>query len=223
MNNTYDLLFSDLEGSKTYELFIKKHAKGKSLLEFASGTGDLLNLLDQTYDVMGVDLDESMLQSAIEKYPQLKNKMKVGNFLNYQNTKTYDTVICVGDSLNYMDDLDEMDQFVEVSSALSDLIIVDFHHPYRLSEFEEPYFEEGSIDDFDYAYQIEKHEDRLIHTINYLDGRLEQVYQWVFKPEDLISRFKAKGYTSQIFTDFEHQGILEEGEKIMCIFSKVKP
>ena len=55
MNNVYDLLFSDLEGTKLYDKFLKKHIQGQTVLEFASGTGDLLNLLDQKYDVLGSD------------------------------------------------------------------------------------------------------------------------------------------------------------------------
>lgn len=220
MNNTYDVLFSDLEGTKMYFDFLVKHIKGKHLLEFASGTADLLHLLNQDYDVLGIDIDASMLKKAEDKYPELKDKMALGSFLDYKDEKNYDTVICVGDSLNYMASLDDLDQFVETTTNLSNHIIVDFHHPYRLIEFEEPYFEEGSTEFFDYAYQIEVYEDTLIHTINYLNGQIKQVYQWVFKPEDIIQRFKDKGYSATVYTDFDELGILDEGEKLMIIFSK---
>ena len=220
MSNRYDLLFSDLKGTQMYVDFIKKHAKGKHWLEFASGTGDLLYYLNQDYDVLGVDLDEEMIQFALEKYPELSGKLVQGNFLTYQNENRFDTLICVGDSLNYTDNSDELHQFVEVASTLSDHIIVDFHHPYRLEEFKDTYYEEGSTDAFDYAYQIEVYEDRLIHTINYLNGQMEQVFQWVFNPLELITLFENKGYHTEIFSDFEYEGITNEGEKIMCIFTK---
>lgn len=221
VNNVYDLLFSDLEGTKLYDKFLKKHIQGQSVLEFASGTGDLLNLLDQKYDVLGVDIDEEMISKAILKYPHLKSKMVLGDFMHFEDTKRYDTCVCVGDSLNYMTTFEDMDAFVKTSSALSDHIIVDFHHPYRLEEFDIPYYEEGTVEDLDYAYQIEKDDDHLVHTINFLDGHFEQVIQWVFMPETLIERFENKGYQAYVFTDFDNEGILKEGEKIMVVFSKV--
>lgn len=221
MSNRYDLLFGDLKGTEKYYDFVSKHIKGNKILEFASGTGDLLQLLDKEYDVVGVDIDEAMIDSALKKYPTLKDKLKIGNFLDYKTDETYDTVICVGDSLNYMHDEEELKQFVTTASKLSDHIIVDFHHPYRLTEFEEPYFEEGSFESFDYAYQIQIEEDYLVHTINYLDGQFEQVIQWVFEPKTLIQEFEKLGYESQLFTDFDTQGIQQEGEKVMAIFSKV--
>lgn len=220
MDNRYDALFSDIEGTHMYLEFLKKHISGKNILEFACGTSDLLNLLDQDYNVLGLDIDPKMIDTALEKYPKLKGKIKVGNFLDYREENRYDTLICVGDSLNYMDNLDELDQFVETAVSLSDTIIVDFHHPYRLIEFEEGYFEEGSHDTFDYSYMIEVSDDRLVHTINYLNGTYENVLQWVFKPQDIIERFEAKGYTSLIFSDFDQPGIIEEAEKVMCIFKK---
>lgn len=222
MSNRYDLLFGDLKGTEKYYEFITKHIQGKNILEFASGTGDLLNLLNKDYEVHGIDIDEIMIEHAIQKYPSLKHKFTIGNFLDYTSDKTYDTLICVGDSLNYMHDEKELTSFVKTASALSDHIIVDFHHPYRLIEFEEPYFEEGSFDEFDYAYQIQIEEDYLIHTINYLNGQFEQVVQWIFKPNSLIQQFEKRGYESDIYTDFDTPGISEEGEKVMIIFSKVK-
>ena len=125
MNNTYDLLFSDLEGTKMYYDFLKKHIKGKSILEFASGTGDLLNLLNQEYDVLGVDIDDSMLKKAIDKYPGLDNKIQVGSFMDYKSDTMFDTLICVGDSLNYMQNKDNLNDFVETSTKLSNHIIVE--------------------------------------------------------------------------------------------------
>lgn len=220
MNNTYDLLFADLEGTQMYAEFLKKHIQGTKIIEFACGTADLLHILNQDYDVLGVDIDETMLEKAIVKYPELKDKIVKGSFLDFSSKTSYDTLVCVGDSLNYMESLEEMDAFVETAAKLSQTIIVDVHHPYRLIEFEEPYYEEGRLKEFDYAYQIECDQDRLVHTINYLNGQIEQVHQWVFDPFELINRFSDYDYEVEIYTDFDISGILEEGEKIMLIFSK---
>lgn len=220
MKHYYDVLFSDLEGTQAYYRFIEQHATGTTILEFACGTGDLLNLLSQKYEVMGVDLDEKMIQQALAKYPHLSGKIIQGNFLEKNSIKKTETLICVGDSLNYMTSINELETFVDVASQSSNHIIVDFHHPYRLIEFKDDYIEEGKTEMFEYAYTIVVNDDFLIHTINFLDGSYDQITQWVFNPEVLVSSFAKKGYASQLFTDFDYPGVLNQGEKVMAIFTK---
>ena len=220
MRTYYDALFGDIEGTKLYNSFLRKHLIGKSVLEFACGTGDLMNLLSLDYDIKGIDIDSSMISKAVEKYPNLKDKIVLGNFLDYEDLNVYDSLVCVGDSLNYLQDLDELSAFVDTASKLSNHIIVDFHHPYRLVEFQDDYYEEGSTEGFDYSYLIEVYEDSLIHTINFLDGTYDTVLQWVFEPGLLIELFSKKGYSVELFTDFDTEGISSEGEKVMAIFHK---
>lgn len=221
MRTYYDALFSDLEGTKQYEQFLRKHIDGTHILEFACGTGDLLNLLSDYYNVFGLDLDSSMLETCLQKYPHLKDKVMLGNFLNYRSDTRYDTLICVGDSLNYMEDEVEMDAFVNTAASLSDTIIVDFHHPYRLTEFESEYYEEGSTEEFDYQYVIQVHDSNLVHTINFLDGTYDTVVQWVFEPTLLIGKFEKLCYIPTIYTDFDVPEIAVEGEKIMIVFRRM--
>lgn len=220
MRTYYDALFSDIEGTKQYEIFLKKHIVGTNVLELACGTGDLLNLLSEHYNVYGLDLAPTMLETCIQKYPHLKERVTIGNFLNYTSDMRYDSLICVGDSLNYMEDETEMDAFVKTASSLSDTVIVDFHHPYRLIEFASEYYEEGSTENFDYQYVIQVHENNLVHTINFLDGSYDTVVQWVFKPEMLIEKFESFGYIPSVYTDFDIPGIVTEGEKIMIVFRR---
>lgn len=220
MRQYYDTLFQDLEGTKSYEAFVRKHIKGTNVLEFACGTGDLLNLLLNDYVVEGIDLDPLMLNKAIKKYPQLENKVKLGNFLEYSPMKSFDTLICVGDSLNYLSTKEELEQFVEVVSKTANTLILDMHHLYRLSEFQDPYYEEGSTDMFDYMYVIEVEHDNLVHTINFLDGTFDQVVQWVFDPRLLVDMLIEKGYCVDVFTDFDTPGLASEGEKIMLVCNK---
>lgn len=220
MIDYYDVLFADLEGTELYFEFLNSHIKGHNILEFACGTGDLLNRLSSEYQVTGIDISEDMIDILKIKYPHLADKVHVGDFLSHRSNVKYDSVICVGDSLNYILDEEDLKRFVETSTRLSDTIIVDFHHPYRINEFNEGYFEEGSTDSFDYNYIIELDGDYLIHTINFLDGNFEQVSQWVFKPNQLIELFEKQGYLVKIYTDFDFPGLLDEGEKVFCVFER---
>lgn len=220
MINYYDALFFDPAGLKKYSDFVLKHAKEGRLIELASGTGDMLNLLQNTMMVTGVDIDPAMIEATKVKYPDLKATLVVGDFRNYNDGSRYDTAICVGDSTNYVNDAQELEALVDTLTTLSNTVIVDCHHPHRLKEFADDYYEEGSTDTFDYAYQIEVEGDHLVHIINFLDGTFDTIYQWVFDPKLLISLFEAKGYYVQAFTDYETKGVLPEGEKVVMVARK---
>lgn len=215
----YDQLFAFKEGIEAYTKFVKENLRDGSVLEMACGTGDVLVQLGD--DVVGLDIDPVMLETAVQKYPQLKDKLVLGDFTRYVSLKKFDNLVCIGDSLNYLLDEKELLQFIDNSVKLSDHIILDAHHPYRLEEFSEPFYEEGSTEDFDYAYQISiEDETYLIHLINFLDGTFDSVTQWVFDPNILIKRYEELGYDVRVINDFDHEGILDEGEKLRFIVSK---
>lgn len=213
----YDAIFGDDQGTQWRYEFIKEHMTGNSVIEVACGSGDLLSLLAQENKVTGIDIDEGMISLAQQKYPHLKNNVKVGNFLTF-NQGHYDTLVCFGDSLNYLSNEKELEKFVENSITLANTIIIDMHHPYRLIEFKEGYEEEGVLPDLEYAYLLESKDDYLIHIINYLDGTFDSVHQWVFNPKILIEMYENKGCNVDVFTDFE-LGYPNIGEKVMLVIT----
>lgn len=220
MKSYYDELFYNEEGMKQYYEFVKNHAKGETLIEMACGTGDLLNLLEPDFELTCVDIDVEMLEQIPVKYPNLKAELIEGDFLNFNNSKRYDTAVCIGDSTNYILTKEDLEQFVKTMTSLSDCVIVDCHHPSRLKEFANDYYEEGSLDSFDYAYQIEVNEEHLVHVINFLDGTFDAIYQWVFDPQLLIDLFKKYGYWLEVYTDHKLKGIQKEGEKVVIVAHK---
>lgn len=220
MKSYYDALFYDEAGARRYFNFVKDHAVGNTLLEFACGTGDVLNMLAPTFDVTGIDIDPEMIEQVPVKFPHLADKVSVGDFLNYSSDQKFDTVACIGDSTNYILTPEDLQRFITTMVGVSDHIIVDCHHPYRLREFSDDYYEEGSTDAFDYAYQIEVNGEHLVHVINFLDGTFDSIYQWVFDPHILIDGFSAQGYHVSVYTDYEHEGFLPEGEKIVLVATK---
>lgn len=217
----YDALFTQEEGLKIYTQYVQDHLVSGSVIEMACGTADLLNTLSLDRDVLGVDLDETMLETARIKFPHLKDRLVQGDFLNYQSDTKFDNLVCIGDSLNYILTEDGLKQFVDTASELSDHLILDMHHPYRLVEFEDGFYEEGSTEQFDYAYQIECDEEYLMHVINFLDGTFESIQQWVFKPELLIDMLEKKGYAITVLNDLEVGPILEEGEKVRIVATRI--
>lgn len=212
----YDQIFGDQSGSQKYSTWIESlNNQSQNIIEMACGTGDLLSLLSKNHKVSGFDLDPIMIEKAKEKYPTLSDNFYIDNFLNPKTIEPYDSIVCINDSLNYILNQEDLEEFVESSVKFADEMFLDSHHPYRLEEFKEGYLEEGSTDDFDYSYQITRDEDFLIHIINFMDGNYDSVFQWVFDPLILCELFKAKGYQVDVFTDFDKSGISNKGEKVM--------
>ncbi len=221
MKTYYDALFYDEVGFNLYLSYVEKYVNPGSLIELACGSGDLLNALESSHDVFGVDIDQKMIDLALEKYPALDSKLSLGDFTNFKSEKIYDNLVCIGDSLNYLLDKEDLFSFIDHSIQLSNHLILDSHHPARLEEFEDGFFEEGSTDQFDYAYEIRREDDFLIHTINFLDGNFDVIYQWVFDPKLLIDRYESLGYKVKVLNDFTESEILKTGEKIRYVIDKV--
>ena len=217
----YDQLFTQAEGLKLYSDYVIENLVDGSVIEMAAGSGDLLNQLSEDRSVLGVDIDDDMIAMAYKKFPNLKDILIQGDFCDFKSDTKYDNYVCIGDSLNYILNLGDLKAFVNVASDLSDHLVLDMHHPYRLVEFEDGFYEEGSLEDFDYAYQIECDDDYLMHIINFLDGTFDAIQQWVFDPEILIKLLEEKGYSIQTFNDFTKGPILEEGEKVRIVASRV--
>ena len=221
MKTYYDALFYDELGFKLYLEYVETYLNPGSVIELACGSGDLLNALQTSHDVFGVDIDQRMLDLAAKKYPELDSKLSLGDFTSFKSNKKYDNLVCIGDSLNYLLDKEDLFSFIDHSIRLSDHIILDSHHPARLDEFEEGFFEEGSTEEFDYAYEIRREEDFLIHTINFLDGNFDVIYQWVFDPKMLIERYESLGYEVKVLNDFTESEIQITGEKVRYVIDKV--
>ncbi|WP_084293587.1 class I SAM-dependent DNA methyltransferase [Mycobacterium gastri] len=82
---------------------IEKYAPtAKTILEFASGTGMILEGLSQQYDISGVDLSPEMIAIAKQKLPDVD--MRVGDIAKLDFGKTFDAVLCVYDSINHLPD-----------------------------------------------------------------------------------------------------------------------
>lgn len=218
----YDILFNQKDGLKLYTDYVTENLIDGSVIEMASGTGDLLHTLSLERDVLGIDLDSEMVAHAIEKFPSLEGKIQTGDFLNFKMDRKFDNLVCIGDSLNYILNQEDLEAFVSNASLLSDHLILDMHHPYRLIEFEDGFYEEGSTESFDYAYQIDREDDYLMHIINFLNGTFEAIQQWVFDPQYLIDLLKAQSYEIKTFNDFEAGPMTAEGEKVRIVATRKK-
>jgi ubiquinone/menaquinone biosynthesis C-methylase UbiE len=103
----YDELYSALgkdypKEVKKINAFIKKHikTKGKNLLDVGCGTGHHAGLLNERYQVNGLDLDPNILSVAREKHPNIR--FYQGNMIDFKLNKSYDIIISLFSSIGYV-------------------------------------------------------------------------------------------------------------------------
>ena len=141
----YDKLTENINYQDLAEYFntlIKKfNGKEKGiLLDLACGTGNISEKMSQLgYDVIGIDNSEGMLNCAIEK--KIENNLNIQYI--YQDMRkidmfgTVDTTICVLDSINHLDNLEDISKVFSRVSLFSEpngLFIFDVNTKYKHQE-----------------------------------------------------------------------------------------
>jgi len=88
-------------GGKRYLKLIQKfHPEARTVLELACGTGRILNVLSDTYDVEGLDNSRTMLRLARKKLP--KTKFHHQDMARFGLKRQFDAILCPSDSINHL-------------------------------------------------------------------------------------------------------------------------
>jgi ubiquinone/menaquinone biosynthesis C-methylase UbiE len=117
-------------------IMLKHHPNPVDVLELACGTGSVSLFLDELecYNVMGTDKSSQMIQKARQKNEEMlcNVQFEVMDFLDLQINNTFDVAFSVFDSINYLQNAEEVLAFLnEVESVLrpGGLLIFDFTTP----------------------------------------------------------------------------------------------
>ena len=159
----YDAVMEDVD----YEFWadfidatmLRHHPNPVEILELACGTGSVSLFLDELecYNVVGTDKSPEMIQKAREKNKAMHCNVdfKVMDFLDIQLDRTFDAAFCVFDSINYLQNGDEVLTFLNQTEAVLNpggLLIFDFTTPKNsVQAIEYLNNEEGYTDD-NYRY-----------------------------------------------------------------------
>lgn len=98
----YDAVMGDRSAAAAYiaEL-IDHHRPGtRTVLELGCGTGAILGLLSQNYEVAGLDRSRKMLAIARRKLPQ--SKLFCQDMTKFAISEKFGAVVCVYDSINHL-------------------------------------------------------------------------------------------------------------------------
>ncbi len=215
----YDYLLGDIDAFDYWLEYINQE-DFKTCLELASGSGVLAGILEkQGKDIIASDICEEMKEVAKINYD---GEYLILNMIDFDLHKSFDLVLCVCDSINYLyrEELPRM--FKSVYNNLNDggRFIFDMHNPKRLKEFQDEYIEEGQIDE-DTFYQWTINSDIDESTINEhftfytKEGMIQEHHsQNVFDVNFVKDELANVGFKVEIIEDFI------EDEKILFIAHK---
>ncbi len=137
----YDELMADIDYKDWYlyikSIFDKFNKMPKKLLEMACGTGNLSYYLAKGgYDLTCFDLSSEMLSIAYNKLIKFKNVQILNqNMVDFHINKKFDAVISICDSINYIEDKDDLlAVFKNAREHLDDdgIFIFDINSHYKL-------------------------------------------------------------------------------------------
>lgn len=194
LSQVYDEILADVESTRILANKLDKDLQ-EPILECACGSGDLLSILQKKYLAFGIDIDQEMLTLAKEKGCRnliLKDMTQIDFFNSFK------TILCLGDSINYLT-IEQVDLFFQnVKNALTEegIFIFDTHHIERLSEFQNPFIEEVDMNDYQYQWTIQTIDDQLFHQFVFYiedDTIIERIVQTVFTEKEIEQRCKTNG------------------------------
>ena len=214
----YDLLLGN-EEAFSYWLNEIESEKFDDVLELASGSGVMAKILkNKGYNVIASDISESMKDAAKLNFD---GEYLTLNMIKYNLDKQFDLVLCICDSINYLEE-DELDSFFKCAYdhlREGGRLIFDMHNIKRLAEFKDEYIEEGELEDIQYQWTImSDDESKTINehfTFYTSDGMIqEQHTQHVFDQELINQKLINAGFEVKYIEDFiKDEKVLLVGRK----------
>lgn len=146
--NDFASFYDELMSNAPYDQWVQQidsmikanMAGAKTIIDLACGTGNISSrLYKKGYQVMGVDLSESMLMIAQDKAHESNQRIQYlcQDMTAFEIHKKVDVITCICDGFNYLKNVDEIRKvFVRAAKHLNHqgLMIVDFSSEYKLSE-----------------------------------------------------------------------------------------
>ncbi|MFD6323231.1 class I SAM-dependent methyltransferase [Streptomyces sp. NPDC058442] len=112
----YDLVQADSTGAETCRKLIERHRPdARTLVDFGCGTGRDLEILAKRFECTGVDLQSGMVDHAHQARPRLD--IRTGDMRTVRLGKRMDVVACMGNSLAYVHDNNEISQVFATFAA----------------------------------------------------------------------------------------------------------
>nr|WP_202418097.1 class I SAM-dependent methyltransferase [Streptomyces sp. YIM 132580] len=112
----YDVIQSDSTGAGMCQTLIETHQPdARTLVDFGCGTGRDLEILAERFECIGLDLQPGMVDYARQARPELD--IRIGDMRTARLRRCMDVVTCMGNSLAYVHDNNEIIQVFATFAA----------------------------------------------------------------------------------------------------------
>lgn len=232
----YDKLMYDLDYEKIYK-FIKKllgknSLEPKLILEMACGTGGLTEKLARDYKVHAFDLSDDMLSVCQNKIRSKNLKLFKQNMAGFSAPSTYDAIISVGDSLNYLTDVKDFEAAIKSAYAHlkeDGIFIFDLNTEYKFKNI--PPVTVDEVDDVLYIWENIYDEEEKLNTygVNFFRNIKDNDYRRFYEEHleraydlSLVKNLLEKiGFKDlEVYDDYEFKEAGEETSRYTLIARK---
>lgn len=120
LSSVYDIVFPRVE--ETVEFLCKDLKENATVLDLACGTGTYsFALAERGHKVTGLDLNENMINLAIERKGKLDVEFFVEDMTKIKDTfsnKKYDLIFCIGNSLVHLENREAVANLIKDMSSM---------------------------------------------------------------------------------------------------------
>ena len=166
-------------------LIDKNSPEAKSVFELACGTGSILNILKEDFEVAGLDLSPEMVKIAQQKIPEID--IQEGDMTSFSLNKNYNVILCIFDSINHLPNWEGWQKVFEgAHKHLNEngLFIFDFNTIERLGYMAD-YPTHTTILGNDYLVTLMSYEDGVAkfdeRVFEHKEGNLFELHQEIIQ------------------------------------------
>ena len=200
----YDKLSFDLDYEKyannIKNLVEKNNIKRENMLELACGTGMLTNhFFDFFEKIDALDLSQSMLEVFSKKFQEEKVSLYNYNMVDFENENSYDLIVILLDSINYILDADDLKKLIENSFKnlkKGGLLIFDINSEYKMEEVFGSKSYVYEYEDIFYTWDNIKDDDIIDMELNFFVENEDGSYQRII--ENQVERYYSVDFMKNI-------------------------
>lgn len=231
----YDQLMDNYDYQGVFDFLVQtleeERASQGPILEMACGTGKLTGMLTKLGPVDAFDLSDQMLALAYQRlYRNKRARIFNMDMTSFDLNKKYQVILCLCDSLNYLDSIDKIRScFRSVKAHLANggVFIFDMNTEYRFREVFEDHIqiEEGEDHFITWANHYEKEAKRNTYSLNFFtrEGDLyrramEEHYEYAYTMEEIDQALSQAGLSiASIRNAYSQREDLEKAERLVYI------
>ncbi len=226
----------DLDYEKIYkfirELLGKKSLEANLILEMACGTGGLTEKLVKDYKVHAFDLSEDMLSVCENKIRSRNLKLFKQNMAAFSAPSTYDAIVSVGDSLNYLTEKEDFESALKSAyKHLRDdgIFIFDLNTEYKFKNIDPVTVDE--VEDVFYIWENIFDEEKNLNTygVNFFRNTDDNNYKRFY--EEHLERAYDLSYVKkfleeigfkeiEVYDDYEFKEVSDKTSRYTIVAQK---